>query len=61
MDVEKAFVVQVFDLYQPRTYDTLVSFTLGELAEELGERERTRSAFTGERHFWRHTARPSAK
>ena len=36
MDVEKAFVVQVFDLYQPRTYDTLVSFTLGELAEEPG-------------------------
>jgi hypothetical protein len=36
LDIEKAFVVQVFDQYQPRTYDTLVSFTLGELAEELG-------------------------
>ncbi len=36
LDIEKAFVMQVFDRYQPRTYDTLVSFTLGELAEELG-------------------------
>jgi AraC-like DNA-binding protein len=34
--VEKAYVAQVFDFYQPRGLDTLKAFNLGELAEELG-------------------------
>jgi hypothetical protein len=41
LDIEKAFVAQVFDQHQPRTYDTLVSFTIGELAEELGMEAQT--------------------
>ena len=35
LGIEEAYVAQVFDLYRPRSLDTLEAFTVGELAEEL--------------------------
>jgi hypothetical protein len=36
LGVEKSYVAQVFDLYQPRSLDTLEVCVIGELADELG-------------------------
>ena len=36
LGVEKDYVAQVFDLYQPRNLDTLEVCVIGELADELG-------------------------